>query len=123
MAAFCASVTGFDSMPASASFFRSRSIASSYADFTGLSSAMAIVKYVPPVEAGASLLARRMPAFAAKLGLLSFLFAVLAAVLPVGSVFVDDALARRMSTLFAFGHRGTSLPVIIRLSPSGAKTG
>src|SRR5439155_24753279 len=114
---FCASVAGLVSLPRPGCFFRSRSIASWYADFTGLSSAMAIIEYGPPVEAGASLLARRVPALAAKLVLLSFLFAVLAAVLPVGSVFVDDALARRMSTLFAFGHRGTSLPVIIRLSP------
>src|SRR5436190_3642868 len=38
MAAFCASVTGRDSTPSSASFFRSRSIASSYDDLIGLSS-------------------------------------------------------------------------------------
>src|SRR5229473_342413 len=42
MAAFCASVTGCRSTPASASFFLSRSIASSYADFGPVSPATSL---------------------------------------------------------------------------------
>jgi hypothetical protein len=38
----CASVTGLVSIPASASFFRSRSMASSNEDFMGLSSDMLV---------------------------------------------------------------------------------
>jgi len=40
--------------------------------------------------------ARRVPAFAAQLNLLSLLFAVFAAVFPVGAVFFDHAFARRV---------------------------
>src|SRR5713101_1308194 len=40
IAAFCSSVSGFDSMPASASLLRKRSMASSYDDFSDFSSVM-----------------------------------------------------------------------------------
>src|SRR6185436_15861326 len=98
MAAFCASVTGLVSIPASASFFRSRSMASSNEDFMGLSSDMLV----------GQLVACRMPAFASKLNLLPLLLAVFAAVFPVGRVFFDHAFARGMSAFRLCRHRRTS---------------